>query len=174
MPASSTTGGYLMGYPTTVDAGSTPYLGYVDGDPSVGQANAPGVNTALWCGVSLPQCILTGLRVQFTTGGNGNFDLGIYDVNGNLIANQGPVISATGLKTWTPANPISLSAGGYWLGLWVASASDIISGRVALLAGLDLSRSKTSVVTNLPATMAGAANNTLKPYITVLYQGGFS
>lgn len=164
-----------MGYASTVDTGqAVPWALFVD-DPSTYGGNAASANTAYFVGVTLPtNATLTGIRVRFDTGGNGNYDVGIYNSAGTLLTNKGAAVSSTATLTWTLGTPLPLAPGNYWLALWVASASDQPYSRNANnRPGVDIMQS-VSASSNLPATMSGAANASFKPFIIGLLSGGWS
>jgi hypothetical protein len=80
-----------MPYPPSVDTGIASSWALYDGDLAAYTSSAAlATNTAYLVGVYLPgPATLTGIRVRFGSGGAGNFDVGIYDVNGNLIWSNG-------------------------------------------------------------------------------------
>jgi hypothetical protein len=124
-----------MSYPSTVDTGQTApkvlmrdYVGLA-GNVPVASNDAyfvlmPPVNAS---------CILSAIRVRFSTGGNGHYDVGIYTDNngvpGTLLANAASSITAlaTSTNTLTPSligGNLSLSPGCYWLALWLDNSTD--------------------------------------------------
>lgn len=163
-----------MGYPSTVDSGGVIPHSLYAGDLSGYGSNAVSANTAYFVGVVLySPALLTGIRVAFTSGGHGNYDVGIYDSSGNLINNKGAAVSSTAVLTYSPTNPIPLSGGRYWLALWCASASDTVNSRLAAAANSAVVQS-VSVSSNLPSTMSGAANTTFVPLIEGILSGAWS
>lgn len=143
------------------------------GDIGLGGPNALSANSAYFMGVSLPvSATVTAMRVNFTAGGNGNYDIGMYDVNGNRLFNRGATASATGVQTYTLGTPFALSPGRYWLAFWISNATDTVSSR-GNSANMEVVQS-VSASSNLPTTNSGAANTTIKPYVQALLQGAWS
>lgn len=154
----------------------TPWALY-DGDPA--QASNNGVlvaNTCYLAGATLnAPAVLTGIRARFGAGGNGHYDLGIYDSNGNLITHSGSTASATGVATYTLATPQVLSPGRYWLAFWIDNATDTVE-RVTSQNNMAVTQSGTNA-TGLPSAtsgITGLANATTRPILFGLLQGGWS
>ena len=137
MPWPTTTGGGIMGYPSTVDTGLvTPHALY-DPDPAGLAANTLPAGAYL-VGVTLyAPAIITGVRVGIAAGGNGHYDTGIYDatgtngIAGNLLAHSAATNTtlSTSSAFLAPAfinGNLSLSPGKYWLAFWIDNATDTV------------------------------------------------
>jgi len=62
-----------------------------------------------------------------------NFDFGLYNSSGGRIASRGSTaISATGIRTWTPSTPLSLTAESQY---YAAFATDSAAPTWAVFAG---------------------------------------
>lgn len=122
------------------------------------------------------EVVLTGLRVDFGVA-SGNYDVGIYDVNGNRLTSRGATAIATGVQTWTLPAPIVLPGGSYWLAYWVDNATATVVKYATLnAAGMAPFQTGTNA-TNLPATtggLTGLANAAKCAVVIGLLQGGWS
>lgn len=154
----------------------TPPLALYSDDPALTSVNALGANTATLAGIYVPSVFpLASLRVWFGVSGNGNYDVGIYDANGNLLSHAGPVITAANAQTRTLPNTIILAPGPYWLALWMASNTDTALSRNGKT-GMMLVQNGT-IATQLPANtslLTGLANTNTRPVIIGLRPGGWS
>ena len=112
-------------------------LALYDGEiASQATASALVANTAYLVGVTLlAPAVLTNMRVRCNAGGNGHYDVGLYDATGangapnNLLTHAAATASslATSSATLTPAligGNLALSPGRYWLALWCDNATD--------------------------------------------------
>lgn len=57
----------------------------------------------------------------------GNLDMGIYDINGNLLTHTGVTSAATFAstsQTITLATPFPIGVGNYYLAIWIDNATD--------------------------------------------------
>ena len=148
-----------------------------NGDPA--QASNNGVlvaNTCYLAGVELyVPAVLTGIRARFGAGGNGHYDLGIYDINGNLLTHSGSTASATGVATYTLGTALTLSPSRYWLAFWIDNATDTVE-RVTSQNNMAVTQTGTNA-TGLPSatsSITGLANATTRPILFGLLQGGWS
>lgn len=168
-----------------------------DGDLATNGTTAVTVNQCLYVGVTLQvPATLTGIRVNWNTSGNGNYDVGIYDAlgtspwagaPGNLLAHSGAIITAANAQT--PAlvagsaplvnGNLPLSPGRYWLALWAANATDKFVRGVGLV-NTQIVLANTNTGGPLPATAAGASSGApadsgpSKPLLIGILQGGWS
>lgn len=74
----------------------------------------------------LSSVTVTGFIIGHGSVAAGNLDLGIYDVNGNLLGHTG-VTAASGAnssQTLTLGTPFAISPGNYYTALWVDNATD--------------------------------------------------
>lgn len=175
---------------------STPYV-LCDGDlASSSAAGAPGANnTAYLVAVELRvPFTLSSIRVRFGTGGNGFYDVGIYDATGandgpnNLLAHAAAANNSLATASNTTVSPaliagsrslvggnLPLEPGKYWLAVWMSSTSDTII-RVNGASGMVIVQSGTNAGP-LPAaasSLSGLANVVFKPIIMGLKSGGWS
>ncbi len=157
--------------------GYAPPLALYSDDPATTSVSALGATTATLCGIYVPTPFpLASLRVWFSVSGNGNYDVGVYDANGNLLDHAGPVITAGNAQTRALSKGVlNLAPGGYYLALWVASNTDtalVRNGKNNMMvcqAG--------TVATQLPAlssSISGLANANTRPIIIGLRTGGWS
>lgn len=147
-------------------------------------------NTCLYVGCVLQvPAVLTGVRVNWNTAGNGNYDVGIYDATGtspftgapgNLLAHSGAIITAANAQTPALAGGnLNLSPGRYWLALWAANALDKFVRAVGL-GSTDIVLSNVNTGGPLPATAAAASGGAptdagvSKPILIGILQGGWS
>lgn len=108
----------------------------------------------------------------------GTTDVGIYDVNGNLLGHSGAitnVANATAKNALTSA--LSLSPGLYSAALCTSNGTDTYF-RVSNTAGESLSRERIAVNTGtagvLPATTGGVTITANAPAIIAVVQGGLT
>jgi hypothetical protein len=143
-------------------------------DIANGQANTRTANTCYFSPIVLlaPVSVLSA-TMQFGTGGNGNYDQGIYDGQGNLLAHIGSRATSTGVVTVALGSPLSLSPGRYYLAFWTDNALDTsyssngtTAGAWPALAGGGAS---------LPAQMSSIAPTSFHRRISQFWhvQGGF-
>ena len=172
MPAPTTTGAN-MGYPSTVDAFPVqPWFLCADDPAALPSSAAGSANTAYFVAYTLTTGFFANaIRCRFGSGGNGHFDVGIYDVNGNLIVNLGSTATSSAIVTSTITTTY-LAPGQYWFALWIDNATDTIT-RFNPTTNLDAVQS-VSASSHLPSTMSGSANSSFKPVIEVLRSGGWS
>ena len=154
----------------------TPPLALYSDDPASVSVSAYGANTATLAAIYVP-CVfpLAAMRVFFNTAGNGNYDVGIYDGNGNLLWHAGPVITAANAQTRNLATTLNLAPGPYWFALWMASNTDTALGRNGKN-DMMLCQNGT-ITTQLPANtnlLTGLANANTRPIIIGLRTGGWS
>src|SRR5258708_2705457 len=137
MPQPTTTGGALMGYPTTVDTGQVqPQI--IDNEVASYTLNtsALSANTVyLWAFELLTNVTITGMRFRNGTTATGATNLGIYTAAGNLIAGsdtgaQTDAVSTT--KTATYGSPVVLGPGQYFLALACNNATDTFNALILL------------------------------------------
>jgi hypothetical protein len=132
MPAPSTTGGALMGYPTTVDNGLIiPWYLTHESNAGVSAAGSGTLvtNTTYLVGVYLPvPAIVTNMRIRKGTTSAGNMDLGIFDSSGNRLDHTGVIGAGSTNTDVTHAlsgGNLSLSPGRYYLALWIDNNTDV-------------------------------------------------
>jgi len=100
-------------------------------------ATAAVQNTCYLNHVYLPApAVITTIRIRCSTGGNGHYDVGIYDSLGtnsgplNLLAHAAATATSLATASATVEAPsfingnLSLSAGNYWLAFWCDNATD--------------------------------------------------
>lgn len=79
-------------------------------------------------------CVVTGFSIAHGGVSAGNLDMGIYDVNGNLLCHVGST-AASAINTTQTINlaaPFLLPAGRYTFGFWVDNSLDTYFARVSL------------------------------------------
>ncbi len=163
----------------------TPLVLY-DGEPGAAVAQTLTANNAYFVGVTLyAPATLTGVRVKFTTGGAGNYDVGIYSDNsgvpGTLLAHAAATITslATSTAVLTPAligGNLPLAPGRYWLALWTSnSATDKVSGFNSATT-MVASQTGANGANVLPASASTItpANTQFKPFLEGILLGGWS
>jgi hypothetical protein len=136
---------------------------------------------------------LTGVRVRFSTAGNGNYDTGIYsDVNGvptSLLAHAAAAagsLPTTSIGVKTPAliagsmslvgGNLPLPAGNYWLALWASSSLDAVNSRtgVANMTPVMMGTYATGPLPALASSITGLANGTLEPFLLGILANNWS
>lgn len=175
-----------MPYPSSVDAGQVVPFALYDGEIASNSAAALVANTCYLVGVTLnAYATLTSMRVDFGTGGNGHYDLGVYDATGangapiNLLAHcaatNTTLATATGLVTGTFISSVALAPGRYWLALWIDNATDTVT-KSNSHNNQSVSQSGTNAgpLPALASSIAGLANNAVKPVLLGLFSGGWS
>lgn len=158
-----------------------------DGEIAQTSSSVGVANTAYLVGMTLyAQATLTGIRVRFAIGGNGHYDVGIYDSSGTnrtagtLLAHAAATATslATSAATLTPAligGNLPLSPGNYWLALWIDNITDTFnkqsaSGSLAVVQ----SGTNSGPLPSSASSLSGLANATLKPVLIGLLSGGWS
>jgi hypothetical protein len=178
-----------MGYPTTVDTGQIVPMALYDGEvASQATAAVLAANTAYLIAVTLSvNAVLTNIRVRCNAGGNGHYDVGIYDATGtngqagNLLAHAAATASSlvTSSALLTPAligGNLPLAPGRYWLALWVDNATDTWNKIASPNANTFPVQSGTNngPLPALASSLSSLANATIKPTIIGLLSGGWS
>src|SRR6266705_6361554 len=183
MPQPSTTGGALMGYPSTVDTGQvTPWI--VEGISAIaGNGNAVLVaNTVyLWAfKLNSPTTIL-GMRWRMAATATGKTDAGIYDSSGNLLANIGATVNTANLdQSVNFATALNLSPGKYYMALTPGNSTDtygraggLVAGTITITRAMTATNNSTGTTTPvLPGTTGGTAASNLMPSLSAIIQGG--
>ena len=176
-----------MGYATSVDTGQVVPLALYNGETGQTASAAPGATIVSLVGVTLyAPAVLTGIRVRFAVGGNGHYDVGIYDATGtnsgpgNLLAHAAATSSTliTSAATLTPSfinGNISLSPGRYWLALWTENGSDTVnkqtgSGNVVVA----MSGTNAGPLPALASSISSLANNGLEVILIGMLSGGWT
>jgi len=180
-----------MGYPSSVDTGQIIPAALYDGEiASQATATALVANTAYLVGVTLNvNAVLTGIRVRCDAGGNGHYDVGIYDASGtngapgNLLAHAAAtatsLATSAGANNLTPAligGNLSLAPGRYWLALWCDNATDTWQKVASSNGNLTILQTGTNngPLPALASSLSGLANAGLKPVIIGLLLGEWS
>lgn len=106
------------------------------GDGSEGAATTAANSVQMYAWLNYATITLNAMRIYFGTGGNGHYDLGIYDSTGsnkkagNLLgqcASTGTSLaSATGLQSPALLSNIVLTPGLYWIASWIDNATDTL------------------------------------------------
>jgi parallel beta-helix repeat protein len=171
---------------TLTPVSQAPPFALYDGELGQTSSSVGVANTAYLVGVYLPApATLTAIRVRFAIGGNGHYDVGMYDASGangapgNLLAHAAATATSlvTSAATLTPAmiSNVNLAPGRYWLALWVDNAVDTFnkqsgSGNVVVVQ----SGTNAGPLPALASNLAGLANGALKPLLIGLLSGGWS
>ncbi len=118
-------------------------------------------------------CVATGIRFK-TTIATGTSDVGIYDVNGNLLGHSGATANAVATSTFNFISPIPLSPGRYMLAITPSNSSDSYSSHSGNNAGLADTYTATNAATAgvLPNTTGGMTANSVKVQMVGLISGG--
>lgn len=136
---------------------------------------------------------LQGVRVRFSTAGNGNYDVGIYsDTNGvptSLLAHAAAAagsLPTTSIGVKTPAliagsqalvgGNLVLPAGNYWLALWASSTLDAVNSRTGVVNMLPVMTGTyaTGPLPALASSITGLANGTLEPFLIGILANNWS
>lgn len=160
-----------MPYPISVDTGQVaPWI--ISNDPAslAGSATVTLVanQVYLYAFEITANITITSAKWHIGTIATGTTDLGVYDVNGNLLAHTGPVgnVAATNMHAAFTSGNFLLGPGQYFLALCPSSASDNYLGITAVGAQAPLSRNRlatnTGVTGQLPTTMGSYTDNPSK------------
>lgn len=187
MPYPNTIGGGLMGYPTTVDSGGVIPIAAYDGEFSDnGSVTYPQANLVILTSLWLPNGFVgaNAISTDFTTGGNGHYDLGLFDSSGanndpgtllaHCASSSTALATATGRVTPTFLNgAITLSPGNYWLAIVVDNTTDHIVRHTNLASTIGPVRQYSGAV---PLATVGTLSNSgsTKPLLTLLRQNSWS
>ena len=183
MPAPTTTGGF-MSYASTVDIGQVVPQALYDGDLSLGNTGTLSANTVYLAGVTLlAPATLTAIRLEFASGANGYYDVGIYDSTGtnaaagNLLAHA----AATNTTLATPSSGrvapsfiggnLALSPGRYWFAFWISNASDTVQRQAG---NSQMSVSQTFSSTGPLGAVGSLSDTGTRIQMLGLLSGGFS
>lgn len=180
MPAPSTTGGALMGYPTTVDTGQVAPL--IIGSDTMAAVSVSGVMNAanevdLFEFELSAQVTISGMRIRVTATATGTTDLGIYDVNGNLLTHTGAVANvASTTMTNNFAAAITLGPGVYYLAFCPSNNTDTYQRLAALTNVSTTSHYRRATTTGtagvLPATTGAILAAVNAPMLSAVVVGG--
>lgn len=97
---------------------------------NTGSGGWPTANRVIYVPFSLPFAkLMSKISAAVTSGTTGNYDIGVYDALGTsggpgnrLVSSGSTAVTAAGIKTFTPTNPILLEAGLlYYAALWHSS-----------------------------------------------------
>ena len=118
-------------------------------------------------------CSCTGIRFR-TTIATGTSDVGIYDVNGNLLGHSGATANAVATSTFNFTSAILLSPGRYILAITPSNSTDSYSTHSGNNAGLADAYTATNAASAgvLPNTTGGMAANGIKVQMVGLITGG--
>ncbi len=123
---------------------------------------------------------ITGGKWRTGTTAAGTCDVGVYDMNGNLLGHTGQVsnIVSTNMSAALLVN-VTLSPGQYFMALWASVATDDYLGISST--GTFASESRNRIATNatsatgLPATTGGYADNPTRiPAMSLTIAGGLT
>src|SRR5260221_12935535 len=169
MPQPPTTGGALMGYPSTVDTGQVQPQ-FIGTEP-VGLAGALTIlltaNQVYLYLFEVPPTGITILGTKWRMGATigGHTNMGIYTYAGNLVAGSdtGAQLNvANNSMAFTYATAITLGQGSYYIALACDNATDTFEGITAPTGGSQISRHRAA--TN--ALAAGALPATTGTILT--------
>jgi hypothetical protein len=181
MPAPTTTGGGLMGYPSTVDAGGVPpsiisndtsaYVGAVTKTETINTVN-------LWAFEIYATTVILGgsWYMGATVGGTSN--MGIYTIGGAIVpgSDSGAITNLVSqLNSFTYATPVVLSPGQYLMGIASSNGTDTYLGTGAAVVTKNLrARRATNVLAAgaLPLTTGTLVNNANSIACSLIIQGG--
>lgn len=154
-----------MPFTSSVDTGQVQpwYLAWEGNVYSISTHTTLTANKTYLTGIVVTSSVVaTGMRTRISTFGNGNFDLGIYDSNFNLLANIGKQTSTAGNTAinFTSGN-LPLAPGRYYLAGWTDNATDQwyqapMGGGYQSWVNAYLSTGTSS--TGLPTTFSGSGN----------------
>lgn len=165
---------------------NAPQIALYDGESASNTAGAATANTAYFVPVRVALPVtLTSVRTRFAVGGNGHYDLGIYDSTGtnsdpgNLLAHAASTNTSLATANTTIVQPsfvggnLALAAGLYWLAFWIDNATDTVEKTGTLQTGVAVVRMMSSAGP-LPATASSLSNGSLKPILIGLITGGMA
>lgn len=142
---------------------------------TVGTAATLVANTVYLIPVEVTgQCVATGIRFR-TVVATGTSDVGLYDVNGNLLGHSGATANvASTTQTFNFTSPIPLSPGRYMLAITPSNSTDTFSTHSGNNAGLADSYTATTAATAgvLPNSTGGMSANSIKVQMVGLISGG--
>lgn len=165
---------------------SVPHIALYDGETASNSTGTTTANTIAFVPIRVTSPVtLTSIRTRFAVGGNGHYDLGIYDSSGtngdpgNLLAHAASTNTSLATANTTIVNPafvggnLALSPGLYWLAYWVDNATDTVDKTATLQSGIAVVRSMSSTGP-LPSTASSLSNGSLKPILIGLIVGGMA
>jgi hypothetical protein len=182
MPYPNTTGGGLMGYPSSVDTGQVQPFVLEEPDVTVMSGNALTLGVGYFTAIVLyAPVVVTQMRCYITAASpTGNVDMGIYDATGtnsapnNLLGHTGAIAAVTTTFTQNLTANLSLAPGRYWLAVVETVANTVGSrGSLAASVGVNMQTSATNL-TVLPATAGTVTNSIFRVGITALLSGSWS
>ncbi len=148
---------------------------------NAGASHTLTANTVYLTAMYLPATsVVTGIRFALAATAAGNVDVGIYDLNGNLIVNKGST-TISGLANTNPtfsfASPVVLPQGRYLIAITPGAATDTFITQTALQAGLVQSWTATNASTGttspaLPSSTGTLVNAAQRFVINAVIQGG--
>lgn len=165
----------------------TPWALY-NGETGLNTAGAVVATTAYLVPVVLEApATITSVRVRFVTGGNGHYDVGIYDATGvngapnNLLAHAAATATSLATAGNTTASPafingnLSLPPGRYWLAFWIDNGTDTFTQKVSVATlGMVQTGTTAGPLPALASSLSGLAETGVKPNIIGLVQGGWA
>ncbi len=118
--------------------------------------------------------ILTGFRVRFVAGGNGNYDVGLYDSAGNRLCSIGTTATATGILSPSLSTAFKLYPGRFYLAFWIDNATDTVRA-ASVSNGLSLCSNGSTGAGGLPSSVSPPLGNLgFNAGIIGLISGGWS
>src|SRR5258707_8563363 len=173
MPQPPTTGGALMGYPSTVDTGQVQPQ-FIGTEP-VGLAGALTIlltanQVYLYLFELSAQEIIAGVKWRMGATTTGHTNMGIYTYAGNLVAGSdtGAQLNVANTnQSFTYATAVTLGQGSYYIALACDNATDTYEGITAPTGGSQISRHRAA--TN--ALAAGALPATTGTILTAGTKG---
>lgn len=172
-----------MGYPTTVDTGQVqPWI--LDGASQLvsnGTAALTANTVYVWAEEVQANVTITGMRWRMTATTTGNTSAGIYDGNGNLLAQTGSTLNVANVDNAANfATPLLLSPGRYYLALTPGNGTDTYARAAGLQATTNpITRSFTATngstggtTPSLPPTLGGTTPSALAPALSAIVSGG--
>lgn len=159
----------------------TPWLLYNEG---VAAGSGSGILTAnnvyLWAFTLNVPLTITGMRWKVTATATGTTDVGLYDVNGNLLAHTGATAnSANSTNSANFSSALALSPGRYYMAHCPSNSTDTYSRAVLLIAGSNAD-TPSLLATNagsagvLPATTGGSSASANQPVMSCIVSGGLA
>lgn len=183
MPAPSTTGGGLMSYASTVDAGViTPAIIATDAAISGGITTTCTINVPFLYAFEVPQgqtWIIHQVRWHMGATTTGHTNMAIYTAAGNLVAGSdtGSIVNSAN-TTQTPAygTDVLLGAGQYYMALASDNGTDTYAGHgtLANLSPISRYRIGTNLLSGgaMPATLGAIVNNpSSTPFMALIPTG---
>lgn len=149
-----------------------------EGEVSNNGSAALAANTTYLDAVVLYTAVtITGMVCRCNSANTGNIDMGIYDSGGNLLGHTGVTALAANTNTVNLTANLALSAGRYYLALWIDNATAVMVRNNTNSSGLGIilvsAGTNAGGLASTFAGMGGTAQTNIKPLLRAVISGGF-